>query len=105
MRHAPSPSSGARSNQTLLTLVVALLAVLAMNNLASVPSSALAAPREDRESSSDSQAMSFPNASQQRARMIAILESLDKRLQKVEGAFAGPMPVKVTEMPEVRVAE
>lgn len=87
----------------LLTAAVALLAVIAMNNLSGVPSGALAA---DRQSVAPESAPGFPNAAEQRARMISALEKLDARMQKIESRLtSGPLDVRVLEMPEVTSAE
>ncbi len=48
----------------------------------------------------------LPNASAQRFTMIAALERLDDRLAAMEKLFAeGELVVKISEMPEVKVAE
>lgn len=98
---ATSRANGYRNG--LLTAAVALLAVLAMNNLSGVPSGALAA---DRQGPAPEAAPGFPNAAEQRARMIAAMERLDQRMQKIETRLtSGPLEVRVIEMPEVTSAE
>ncbi len=87
----------------LLTAAVALLAVIAMNNLSGAPAGALAA---DRQTPGADSAPGFPNAAEQRARMIAAMERLDLRMQKIETRLtSGPLEVRVVEMPEVTSAE
>lgn len=129
------PASG-RYQNALLTVAVALLAVFTLNNLAAGPAPALAGdPGSGREFRSDRDRAArdresadrerdrgerwdradrggerdpsgFPNASEQRNRMISALESLDRRMQRIEAALTGPpMKVKVVEMPEVKVVE
>jgi TolA-binding protein len=45
------------------------------------------------------------NAADQRKQIIAELKTLNSKLDKMQGSIKSPMPVKVLEMPAIRVEE
>lgn len=48
----------------------------------------------------------FPNAAEQRKRLIASVQQLDARLKQIEsGLLKGTLSVKVVEMPPVKISE
>lgn len=99
----------------VMTVIAGLLGMLAMHQIAGVPAdSRVMAQRvttSTRDGSVDpgprqvsaTQAMGIPNAADQRARMISTLDSIEQRLSKIEGRLAGPLEVRVLEMPEVKL--
>lgn len=55
--------------------------------------------------SEDSGSVGLINAADQRKQIIAELKSMNAKLDKMQGSIKSPMPVKVLEMPAVRVEE
>lgn len=89
----------------VLTAIALLLVVAVVQRSIGLPGPSEAAAQRtaaDRSSVRDnsSKEIFFPNASEQRNRMIAALEGIDARLKSIESRLAkAPLEVKVVEMP------
>jgi hypothetical protein len=89
-----------RTNQ-LLTVAVVLLAVLVVRPAEFGSASADAAQQTTEREPTPT----LPNAGAQRERMITALRSLEQRLDRIERTLNAGLEVRVTEMPQVRIAE
>lgn len=95
--------NNASSNKYLnsvLTVIAVMLGLLATERFfgsSSTGQTAMAAPSEDNGN------VGLINAADQRKQIIAELKSMNAKLDKMQGSIKSPMPVKVLEMPAIRV--
>ncbi len=82
----------------MLTIVAVLLGVMILQQGGAPLTSEANAQRSNRRTDNP---IAPPNAASQRQQMIAQLESLNSRMESLEGRLAGPFEVKVLEMPEM----
>ena len=90
---------GARTNQ-LLTVAVVLLALLVVR-----PADFGAAPADAAPTNSRGPTTGPFNSGAQREKMISALRSMEQRLDRIERKLNAGLEVRVTEMPQVRIAE
>lgn len=89
---------------SVLTVIALMLGLVAMERFFGSDSRgqmAVASAGPSEESGS----VGLVNAADQRKQIIAELKSMNAKLDKMQGSIKSPMPVKVLEMPAIRVEE
>lgn len=96
-----------RYTNAMLTVIALGLGVLAMKESTGLPPAAEASAQKSARSSAAPGAAAaepgsgFPNAAEQRLRMIGQLAVIEGRLRGIESRLSSPLEVRVMEMPAV----
>jgi TolA-binding protein len=87
---------------SVLTVIAVMLGLLATERFfgsSATGQTAMAAPSEETDT------IGMVNAADQRKQIIAELKTMNSKLDKLQGSIKSPMPVKVLEMPAIRVED
>ncbi len=95
-----------RYTNAMLTVIALGLGVLAMKESTGLPPAAEASAQKSARSAAAPGAAAepgsgFPNAAEQRLRMIGQLAAIEGRLRGIESRLSSPLEVRVMEMPAV----
>lgn len=90
---------------SVLTVIALMLGLIATERFLGSAAGGQTAMAGNVGSSDDTGNVGLINAADQRKQIIAELKSMNSKLDKLQGSIKSPMPVKVLEMPAIRVED
>ncbi len=98
-RSNPNSSKYMNSVLTVIAVMLGLIATERFFGSSATGQTAMAGPSEDNGN------VGLINAADQRKQIIAEVKSMNAKLDKMQGSIKSPRPVKVLEMPAIRVED